>query len=166
MSRDFKVGDRVKFASTGDFEHGVSDVGEVVEVLEGGNVRVKWDSDGDVTVPTTNRIRLIEDVPNKHVHHDVIIQWAKGYPIQYRNYLMPYWSDIAGTPEWRATTEYRVKPKKVKKTGWINIYPTWDAQYPEAIANSGCVYPTKEDADNRTQSNRIACVEIEWEEEA
>lgn len=47
-------------------------------------------------------------------------------------------------------------PPKVKREGWVNIYQH----------NRICLRPTKEDADLFAATTRIACVRIEWEEEA
>lgn len=54
-------------------------------------------------------------------------------------------------------------PPKVKREGWVNIYPKdWGG-----IASVGSlVNETREDADVQADDNRIACVRIEWEEVA
>lgn len=46
-------------------------------------------------------------------------------------------------------------PPKVKREGWINIYPD---------ANCSCIYPTEGEADCRSNTSRIACIRVEWEQ--
>jgi hypothetical protein len=51
---------------------------------------------------------------------------------------------------------------RVKKTGWLNIYPAKTAVH---LATAGySVYQTREDANTYTHDDRIACVQITWEE--
>ncbi len=45
---------------------------------------------------------------------------------------------------------------KTKRSGWINIYPN------EKISEH--VWPTREAADSLAVHNRVACIQIEWEE--
>ncbi len=50
----------------------------------------------------------------KHKHHDVIVKWAQGYPIQWL--CDGCWLDLgSGNPGWGCGYEYRVKPKPVIK---------------------------------------------------
>lgn len=50
----------------------------------------------------------------KHIHHDVIIEWAKGATIQYYSKDLCKWVDCHTNPGWYANYEYRVKTKKEK----------------------------------------------------
>lgn len=64
---------------------------------------------------------------------------------------------------WSFDTKYLTWQKpKVKKSGWVNIYPSF---------GSGCLHPSKEAADLAStqdylsiDSGRVACIEIHWEE--
>jgi len=89
----------------------------------------------------------------KHKHYDVIVAWANGEEIEYRLGPNGYWISIVD-PSWLHSTEYRIKPKKVKKEGWVNVYPM-----------DPYVHDTKKVADDFACKNRIACVFVEWEEE-
>ena len=98
-----------------------------------------------------------------HIHRDVIIAWANGEDIE-------YWSDTAekwyedNDPAWRDHMEYRIKPKTVKKEGWVNIYTGFSGGL--IVAHTGGpVYRTEKTADLSDYGNRVACVRIEWEEE-
>jgi len=95
---------------------------------------------------------LEEMMGTKHKHADVIIAWANGEEIQYE--LKGSWMDI-NDPDWYETINYRIKPKRVKKEGWVNVYET----------GYGNLFPTKEQADNcGSRRWRTACIRVEWEE--
>jgi len=48
-----------------------------------------------------------------------------------------------------------------KRTGWVNVYRTGGEKYIACVSNA---YATRAKADQSAAFNRIACVEIEWEE--
>lgn len=56
--------------------------------------------------------------------------------------------------------EYRIKPKTVKKEGWVNIYKSWDD-----AAYVSDAFDSELEADLRKIVGRVACIRIEWEEE-
>ena len=91
-----------------------------------------------------------------HKHRDVIIAWANGEEIESFVTKLGMWQPCEH-PVWTENCEYRIKPKRVKKEGWVNVY------------NDTCAvfYPTKAQADETYGcGNRKACIRIEWEEEA
>jgi len=91
----------------------------------------------------------------KHKHYDVIVAWAAGEEIQYE--YKGDWVDI-NEPDWCVNVNYRIKPKRVKKEGWVNVYP----------GNFLCYFHSKVHADKSDEvgkDKRVACVRIEWEEE-
>ena len=51
---------------------------------------------------------------NRRVHADIIIAWANGAEIQFKDHLSNKWKDIPITtcPFWDRDTEYRVKPEE------------------------------------------------------
>jgi hypothetical protein len=94
----------------------------------------------------------------KHKHYDVIVAWAAGEEIQY--FWGFEWRDWEETscPAFAGTAEWRIKPKRVKKEGWVNVYP----------GNFLCYFHSKVHADKSDEvgkDKRVACVHIEWEEE-
>jgi hypothetical protein len=94
---------------------------------------------------------------NKHKHYDVIVAWANGEEIQYR--IDNAWYDVGqGSPDFDYL-DYRIKPKRVKKNGWVNVYP---AKYIDYETN---FYFIKQHADTYATEARVACVYVEWEEE-
>lgn len=54
-------------------------------------------------------------------------------------------------------------PPKVKKDGWVNVYPKSGFSPDKAYCDSH-IYPTKVVADDKALFDRVACVRIEWEE--
>ena len=45
-----------------------------------------------------------------HVHHDLIVAWAKGAKIQWCCCIQDGWEDT-DTPEWHVFHNYRIKPE-------------------------------------------------------
>lgn len=91
----------------------------------------------------------------RHKHADVIHAWAEGEEIEYWSDSLEKWYPYVGDVIFRDHFQYRIKPKRVKKEGWVNVYN----------AGYGNLYPTKEEADICGSRIRKACVRIEWEEE-
>ncbi len=91
----------------------------------------------------------------RHKHADVIIAWANGEEIEVMFTPSEGWVDTS-KPKWHEQFEYRIKPKRVKKEGWVNVYPAY----------CGSVHRTEKEANKSALGTRVACVRIEWEEEA
>ena len=95
---------------------------------------------------------------NTHKHRDVIIAWANGEEIQFKWHDEWHDWDERDSPAFYEESEYRIKPKRVKKEGWVNVYP----------GNFLCYFYNKKhaDASNEIEKHkRVACIRIEWEEE-
>lgn len=88
-----------------------------------------------------------------HKHADLIIAWANGGEIEVKDMYGNWIQSLQ--PSWSGNMEYRIKPKRIKKEGWVNVYNN------EHV----CMYPTKENADVCARPDRLACIRIEWEEE-
>ena len=99
------------------------------------------------------------DMGQPHKHRDVIIAWANGEEIEFRSKPEREWKDIA-FPCFSVNAEYRVKPKIVKREGWVNVYKS-----SVCTALVSDAYPSKESADINKSPDRLACIRIEWEEE-
>ena len=93
----------------------------------------------------------------KHKHYDAIVAWANGEEIQHE--LKGDWVDI-NEPDWYETVNYRIKPKRVKKEGWVNVYSDKYEDYEVRY------HRTQYAADRHATPGRITCIRIEWEEEA
>lgn len=86
----------------------------------------------------------------RHKHADLIHAWAEGAEIQVEGSWG--WEDT--TPTWHPSNDYRIKPKTVRKEGWVNIYNSCSVHATEEIAKK---FSEKDDL--------VATVKIEWEEE-
>ena len=92
-----------------------------------------------------------------HKHRDVIIAWANGEEIESFVTKLGMWQPCEH-PVWTENCEYRIKPKRVKKEGWVNVYP-------DPIGYRGDVVTSRVAADLIVKEERLACIRIEWEEE-
>lgn len=93
----------------------------------------------------------------RHPFADILIAFAEGKEIQFRNTNGDYdW--VKFNPEYYAypglvkNIEWRVKPEIIKQTVWLNIY---DDGSKDAICHS-----TKEHADKCASDSRVACIEV------
>ena len=93
-----------------------------------------------------------------HKHCELIKAWADGAEIQRRKYASNEWVDT--DPDWRVGTEYRIKPRTVKREGWINLYKVNYGVKPGID-----VFDTEADARHMALSATIATVKVEWTEE-
>ena len=96
---------------------------------------------------------------NKHKHYDVIVAWAAGEEIEYL--CCGEWIS-QNNPSFHESLEWRIKPKRVKKQGWVNLYT---AENDPARTAAYGLFKTKEAADDSCTKSRTACVHIEWEEQ-
>ena len=99
----------------------------------------------------------------RHKHYSEIIAWAEGAEIEGRADSDKEWvSDI--NPGWFIDCQYRIKPRTVKREGWVNIYKDHNS----GAAWGGRVHATedraKEMAIAGTSEYRVGTVKIEWEE--
>lgn len=101
----------------------------------------------------------------RHKHADVIIAWANGEEIEFRTMDSADWLPMNREhPTWYEYAEYRVKPKTVKREGWVNIYK----DKPENslfMGRASPIYKSKEQADIYRETDGKICIRIEWEEE-
>lgn len=91
----------------------------------------------------------------KHKHYDAIVAWAAGEEIEYQTAL-GVWKPSCGPPLNEFET-FRIKPKRIKKEGWVAVYG--------GDFTSERIHQTKSECVANCPS-AIAYVRIEWEEEA
>ena len=97
---------------------------------------------------------------NKHKHYDVIVAWAAGEEIQVMFTPSEGWVDTS-KPKWHEEFEYRIKPKIVKRVGWV-VLPEFADERDRLVTKE--IYPTVALAMNEWPFNKLI-VRIEWEEE-
>jgi hypothetical protein len=89
----------------------------------------------------------------RHKHADVIIAWANGEDVEYK--AGKDWYNVIN-PVWDEEMEYRIKPKIVKREGWVNVYKNNRLLF---------IYESKKDADTAECAyRRIDCIHIKWKE--
>ncbi len=91
--------------------------------------------------------------PKRHPHADVLIAIAEGREVQFHYGSMKGWRTPASddvNPLNHPEYAWRVKPQKQRM--WVNVYKTIFG------------YSTKDEANERAAPDRIACIEIEFEE--
>ena len=119
MEYNFKAGDRVEWASGGDFDRhkgsndqNLYDIGTIIDVTTTDTL-VKWDSCGGVTNPYDFHLRLLEEANrNRHVHADLIVAWANGAEIESYSEDYREWYPVF-IPRWDEDVQYRIKPKEL-----------------------------------------------------
>lgn len=67
---------------------------------------------------------------NKHKHHDLILEWLNGKPIQIKNFKNEWkdW-DTKLSPAWNPDREYRIKPREFKEGAWYPLIDCNDVKY-------------------------------------
>jgi hypothetical protein len=93
-----------------------------------------------------------------HKHREIIIAWANGEEVEYKH--RGEWVS-AEFPVWSNESEYRIKPKRIKKEGWVNVFQLGET----SVRTVNGIYPTKEKA-AEWGFKSITCIRIEWEEDA
>ena len=94
-----------------------------------------------------------------HKHAALIHAWADGAEIQ--KFCGDGWYDDSDTPEWYEDVKYRIKPRTVKREGWVNL-----CRYEgERIHARSVIYDNFAGATkHKDHVGHIATVKIEWEE--
>jgi hypothetical protein len=97
----------------------------------------------------------------KHKHYDVIVAWAAGEEVEFKSTECANWQNWKQNhaPSFHRDLEWRIKPQRVKKEGWVNVYKD------DMVGHTNVFFRSKDDADYCAEDDRVACVRIEWEEE-
>jgi hypothetical protein len=91
-----------------------------------------------------------------HKHRDVIIAWANGEAIEYLDSAKQWYPFTAKYPPYDDTMTYRIKPKRVKKEGWVAVYG--------GNFTSERIHQTRAECMAKCP-NAIVYIRIEWEGE-
>jgi hypothetical protein len=150
-TQEFKVGDKVKYKEGEDFscnghqedkEYIVSEVHHSWQGAKYTLIRFKGEDKGCYSY----RLEHWQPEPEKHIHHDLIVAWAKdpkGCIIQWYDPSLVKWlSCNENTPSWSDELTYRIKPKTKEVTRWkwamksaTGNYFVTNAYYTEEEAN-------------------------------
>lgn len=112
---------------------------------------------------TEDRSRLVK---NRHKHADVIIAWANGEEIEVDYEDGWGWQEAGEGSSFSTNHKYRIKPKIVKREGWVNVYGATEKHH-IGVAHVSNAFATREealeDAKGRPfQPEPTATVRIEW----
>ena len=94
-------------------------------------------------------------------HADIIHAWAEGEEIEWRELGFDRWFPVrtGASPAWSADYEYRIKPKIVKREGWVALFNN-GRDFPSCCG----IYETEELC-REVNGSTVKVVRIEWEEE-
>ena len=96
-----------------------------------------------------------------HKHCEVIKAWADGAEIQAKSTVDGSWINCY-SPTFANDVEYRIKPRTVKREGWVNIYR---ASRDTGTRDVYGVHLTEEIANTFAGDGCVATLKIEWTEE-
>jgi hypothetical protein len=149
-AQEFKVGDKVKYKKGEDFSCNVHQpdkeytISEVIVCGEG-NLHTLIKFKGEMNGCYSHRLEHCAPQTEKHIHHDLIVAWAKdhkGVIIQFKNKSDGGWMNTGdNNPSWSADVQYRIKPKtkEVQRWKWVfkvqDGYEVTNAYYTEEEAN-------------------------------
>ena len=76
---------------------------------------------GKLVMDWENDFELAEPSPEKHIHYDMIVQWAANPSrvVQYCDNYSDVWDDCVDNPKWTETLRYRFKPEEPER-----VFPT------------------------------------------
>lgn len=119
----FKVGDKVRYTGVdGWHEEGETLVVSFSEQPDGGHTWcVNDDYRLDIISVCWEDFELVETAPEKHIHYDMIVEWAANPSRVIQFYDDEYydcgWKDVTGQPPmWHTDKRYRFKPERVFPT--------------------------------------------------
>jgi len=145
-TQEFKVGDQFIVTKQSFRDQGYTEVYTVSEVGSHGMVHFS-NHDGMGALVYTNEIEHYTPEPEKHIHHDLIVAWAKdpeNVIIQWKEGDYP-WKDCRNNkPNWESCNQYRIKPKTKEVQRWKWAFLTGGNHITESTA-----YYTEEEANRQ-----------------
>ena len=148
-AQEFKVGDKVQYKKGENFscndhqpdkEYTISEVHALWQGAPQTLIKFKGERNGCYS----HRLEHCVPQPEKHIHHDLIVAWAKdpkGVIIQFKNKSGGWMNTGDNTPSWSADVQYRIKPKtkEVQRWKWVvkvqEGYEVTNAYYTDEEAN-------------------------------
>ena len=149
-AQEFKVGDKVQYKKGENFscndhqpdkEYTISEVHALWQGAPQTLIKFKGEMNGCYS----HRLEHCVPQPEQHIHHDLIVAWAKdpkGVIIQYFFKQEGEWRDtVCNNPLWETGTKYRIKPKtkEVQRWKWVfkvqDGYEVTNAYYTDEEAN-------------------------------
>lgn len=142
---EFKVGDKVKYKPTGSPESNnhIRDKVYTISEVEPTQGWLTFEEGGWPVLSMWIEKYIPE--PQKHIHHDLIVAWAKdpkGCVIQVKDSFNKWNDTLENNPAWITFCKYRIKPKEVQRWKWVvkdhdgKTYFVTDAEYTEDEAKA------------------------------
>ena len=143
-AQEFKVGDKFVVTKESFRQQGYTHVYTVSQVTSFAMIQFRNHDGEDSLVYFSEIEKYIET--EKHIHHDLIVAWAKdpkGVIIQHFDKYFKEWKNTIGnSPYWHETIKYRIKPNKTKEVQrwkWVfkeqDGYEVTNGYYTEEEAN-------------------------------
>ena len=142
---EFKVGDKFIVTKQSFRDQGYTEV-YTVSKTDSFNMIHFLSHNNEEALVYPNEIEHYTPEPEKHIHHDLIVAWAKDPVNVIIQYKVPTgWNDTSfNSPSWDINTEYRIKPKTEQVTRWKWVFLSGGDQIMESTA-----YYTEEEAKNQ-----------------
>lgn len=136
----------------------------------GATIRAEHDGGMSYVYPNEAKAYPLCWVEGRPVYKGDVLYMTTGYyvgkpfvPHQFNGFMLI--SELNDTTKHRYRPEYLTwTPPKVKREGWINIYPKSGLHH-GCAAQTSHAFQSKEIADWAATAARITCIHIEWEED-
>lgn len=129
--QEFKVGDKFIVTKQSFRDQGYTEVYTVSKTDSFGMIHF-LNHDNEEALVYINEIEHYTPEPEKHIHHDLIVAWAKdpkGCIIQWYDPNLVKWRCcIENKPSWSDELTYRIKPKTKEVTRWKWVVKTIDGK--------------------------------------
>ena len=128
-AQEFKVGDKFIVTKQSFRDQGYTEV-YTVSKTDSFNMIHFLSHNNEEALVYPNEIEHYTPEPEKHIHHDLIVAWAKdpkGCIIQVKDSFNKWNDTLGNNPAWITFCEYRIKPKTEEVTRWKWVVKTIDA---------------------------------------
>lgn len=129
--QEFKVGDKFIVTKQSFRDQGYTEV-YTVSKTDSFNMIHFISHNNEEALVYTSEIEHYTPEPEKHIHHDLIVAWAKdpkGCIIQWYDPNLVKWRCcIENKPSWSDELTYRIKPKTKEVTRWKWVVKTIDGK--------------------------------------
>ena len=127
-AQEFKVGDKFIVTKQSFRDQGYTEVYTVSETDSFRTIQFLNHNNEEALV-YTNEIEHYPPEPQKHIHHDLIVAWAKdpkGCVIQVKDSFNKWNDTLENNPAWITFCKYRIKPKTKEVQRWKWVVKTID----------------------------------------
>lgn len=141
-TQEFKVGDKFIVTKQSFRDQGYTEV-YTVSKTDSFNMIHFLSHNNEEALVYPNEIEHYAPEPEKHIHHDLIVAWAKdpkGCVIQVKDSFNKWNDTLENNPAWITFCKYRIKPRTKEVQRWKWVFKVADGY---EVTNS---YYTEEEA--------------------